>query len=73
MNACKNKCLIFIFVSFLANFDVPKINDIVEVRYLYAFVGGSLFQPTFLGVRNDIESRDCRIEQLVYKQNNDEE
>jgi len=36
-------------------------------------VGGSLFQPTFLGVRNDIESRDCRIEQLVYKQNNDEE
>ena len=60
-------------VSIPANFDVPKINDIVEVRYLYAFVGGSLFQPTFLGVRNDIESRDCRIEQLVYKQNNDEE
>ncbi|MBD3388162.1 MAG: WGR domain-containing protein, partial [Candidatus Altiarchaeales archaeon] len=36
------------------NKDVPQAGDIVEIRYLYAYKGGSLYQPTYLGPRDDI-------------------
>ena len=54
-------------VTIPPNFNVPSLNDIVEVRYLYAFLGGSLYQPTYLGCRTDIALEDCTMEQLVYK------
>jgi bifunctional non-homologous end joining protein LigD len=54
-------------VTVPANQAVPKAGSIVEVRYLYAFKGGSLFQPTLLGVRDDVTIDDCGIEQLKYK------
>ena len=48
--------------------DIPGIGDIVEVRYLYAFPeSGSLFQPVYLGVRDDIELKDCTRDQLQFK------
>ena len=34
---------------------IPKAGSVVEVRYLYAYPGGSLFQPVCLGQRDDIE------------------
>lgn len=47
--------------------DIPKKGDILEVQYLYAFEGGSLFQPQFKFVRDDIEESACVQSQLVYK------
>ena len=48
--------------------DIPGIGDIVEVRYLYAFPeSGSLFQPVYLGVRDDLELKDCCVNQLKWK------
>jgi bifunctional non-homologous end joining protein LigD len=41
-------------VTIPANFDMPKEKDIVEVRYLNANRGGSLYQPVFLGIREDV-------------------
>jgi bifunctional non-homologous end joining protein LigD len=37
------------------------------VRYLYAHLGGSIFQPVYLGVRDDIRAEECVIGQLKYK------
>ena len=42
--------------------------DIVEVSYLYAFRGGSLFQPELLAVRtSELSDADCVADQLEYK------
>jgi bifunctional non-homologous end joining protein LigD len=54
-------------VTIPPNKDVPAVNAIVEVRYLYAYKGGSLYQPTYLGVRDDMRVEDCSISQLKYK------
>lgn len=54
-------------VTIPVNFEMPKENDIIEVRYLYAYRGGSLYQPTFLGVRTDMDENDCDLKQLKYK------
>lgn len=53
------------------NQDVPCIGDIVEVQYLYAYKGGSIFQPVYLRRRNSVDAAECIISQLVYK--NEEE
>ncbi len=55
-------------VTISPNRDVPKKDEIIEVRYLYAYKGGSLYQPTFLGVRDDIERAECLMGQLSFKQ-----
>jgi bifunctional non-homologous end joining protein LigD len=44
--------------------DVPAIGDLIEVQYLYAFVGGSLFQPVYLGKRNDLDRGECTLNQI---------
>jgi len=49
------------------NKDLPGVGDIIEVRYLYAYVGGALFQATYLGKRSDVDAEECLIEQLKYK------
>lgn len=54
-------------VTIPVNKDIPEAGSIIEVRYLYAYEGGSLYQPTFLGVRTDIDKSDCGIGQLKYK------
>ncbi|TAM87626.1 WGR domain-containing protein [bacterium] len=45
----------------------PAIGTFVEVRYLYAYAGGSLYQPTFLRVRGDVADGDCDAAQLKLK------
>ena len=45
----------------------PRQGQIVELRYLYAYPGGSLFQPVFLGLRDDITAEGCTLNQLKLK------
>jgi len=48
--------------------EIPKAGDFIEVRYLYAFPeSGSLFQPVYLGVRDDITLEECSTAQLKFK------
>jgi len=49
------------------NHPIPRVGDVVEVRYLYCHVGGSLYQPTYLGVRDDVEPAECLVTQLKFK------
>lgn len=53
-------------VTIPANRDIPKAGDVVEVRYLYAYKGGSLYQPQFEGPRGDMSLEDCVSAQLKY-------
>jgi len=54
-------------VTIPANYDIPKAGQLVEVKYLYAYLGGSLFQPVYQGVRTDIAYEACTQTQLKYK------
>ncbi len=54
-------------VTIPPNKSVPPIGDIIEVRYLYAYPGGKLYQPVFLKARPDQDRTDCSIKQLKYK------
>ena len=55
-------------VTIPPNKDVPAIGNVVEIRYLYAYRGGSLYQPTYIGPRDDVDPEECLISQLKYKQ-----
>jgi len=57
-------------VTIPANHPIPKVGQVAEVRYLYAMPGsGALFQPVFLGLRDDNISTECLRSQLEYKPN----
>lgn len=53
-------------VTISANHSIPAIGDLVEVRYLYAFPRGSLYQPVYLGTRADKDVADT-VTALKYK------
>ena len=57
-------------VTIPANCEIPQKGDLVEVRYLYAYKGGSLYQPTYLGKRSDVDEDECVLNQLKYKAEN---
>jgi bifunctional non-homologous end joining protein LigD len=59
-------------VTVPVNFALPSVGEVVEVRYLYANRGGALYQPTYLGVRDDIEPGECTLDQIKYKADNGE-
>lgn len=52
-------------VTIPANHDVPPIGAVVEVRYLYA--APALYQPVYLGVRDDILPAECVMAQVKFK------
>jgi bifunctional non-homologous end joining protein LigD len=54
-------------VTVPSNQPIPITGGIVEVRYLYAHDGGSLYQPTLLGVRDDVAFEACTVGQLKLK------
>lgn len=54
-------------VTIPPNSEIPQSGDFIEVRYLYAYRGGSLYQPTYLGRRDDQNESDCLISKLKYK------
>lgn len=41
------------------NFDIPKFGALVEIRYLYAYRNGSLYQPVYQGERTDKTAPDA--------------
>lgn len=53
-------------VTIPPNQPIPKAGDVAEVRYLYA-ISGALYQPVYLGVRDDVDAAECLADQLKYK------
>jgi bifunctional non-homologous end joining protein LigD len=49
------------------------MGTVVEVRYLYAYKGGSLYQPTYIGIRDDVDNMECKMSQLKYKGEGEED
>lgn len=45
-------------VTIPANHTIPKKAELVEIRYLYFNAGGALYEPVYLGVRDDLEAAD---------------
>jgi len=55
-------------VTIPPNHDVPSPGTVVECRYLYAFKeSGSIYQPVYLGPREDILAAECTTTQLKYR------
>jgi ATP-dependent DNA ligase len=55
-------------VAIPSNHSVPKIGAVVEVRYLYAMPEShALYQPVYLGERDDIEPSECSRGQLKFR------
>ena len=55
-------------VTIPPNHSIPEKEQVVECRYLYAFrESGSIYQPVYLGVRDDIPAEECTASQLKYK------
>ena len=55
-------------VTIPPNHIVPTTGQVVECRYLYAFQSsGSIYQPVYLGSRDDIRADECTTAQLKYK------
>ena len=46
---------------------MPEIGTLIDVKYLYAYKGGSLFQPTYLRPRTDVDPSECRIDRLKFR------
>jgi bifunctional non-homologous end joining protein LigD len=55
-------------VTIPANHSIPKVGDVVEIRYLYAHTQSRiLYQPTYLGLRDDVEQHECVMSQIKFK------
>lgn len=55
-------------VTIPPNHRIPEVGEVCETRYLYAHrESGSIYQPVYLGRREDIPAADCVVEQLKYK------
>ena len=59
-------------VTIPPNHKVPQVGAVVEVRYLYAYPDGSLYQPVYLGERSDVTPEDCVVSQLKFKATEEE-
>ncbi|MBS1722547.1 MAG: DNA ligase [Armatimonadetes bacterium] len=58
-------------VTIPANYDVPQYGDLVEIKYLYAYPGGSLYQPQYLGKRDDVPADNVGM--LKFKSDDSDE
>jgi bifunctional non-homologous end joining protein LigD len=55
-------------VTIPPNYRIPEVGEVCETRYLYAYrESGSIYQPVYLGVRTDIPTTECVVEQLKFK------
>jgi bifunctional non-homologous end joining protein LigD len=54
-------------VTIPPNKEIPAIGELIEVRYLYAFRGGSLIQAVYLAPREDKDTPDA-YDSLRFKQ-----
>ena len=53
-------------VTIPPNHEIPEIEALVEIEYLYAYKGGSLYQPVYKGLRTDLTEAD-RYGSLKFK------
>ena len=54
------------------NREIRRDRTLVEVRYLYAYPGGALYQPVYLGPRTDQTLPDD-VSTLKFKQGTDDD
>lgn len=55
-------------VTIPSNKEIPPVNAIVEVQFLYAYpTSHKLAQPVYLNERTDVEPHECTLKQLKYK------
>ena len=50
------------------NYDIPSVGDLVEIKYLYAYRNGSIYQPQYKGIRTDLDISAAVTRQLKYKE-----
>lgn len=64
-------------VTIPPNKDIPAPEDIIDVKYLYAYHkegnGATLYQPVFKGKRDDVDRKECQIKRVKFKAVIDEE
>ncbi len=61
-------------VTIPPNHRIPVAGSVVEIRYLYSFrESGSLYQPVYLGSRQDVGDRECTVAQVKFKSTTDED
>jgi bifunctional non-homologous end joining protein LigD len=61
-------------VTIPLNHEIPSVGQVVEIRYLYVNgAGGALYQPVYLGQRDDVTVRECTVakQNLKYKGSED--
>ncbi|RYG95095.1 MAG: WGR domain-containing protein [Alphaproteobacteria bacterium] len=55
-------------VTIPPNHVIPQMGTVVDVKFLYAFrQSGSIYQPVYLGKRDDIPATECVTDQFKYK------
>ena len=55
-------------VTIPANHQIPRVGDVVEVRYLYTYRDSlALYQPVYLGPHEDVDPGECLASQLKFK------
>ena len=59
-------------VSVSVRHEIPKVGSVVEARYLYATAGRQLYQPVYLGLRDDIGEQECTLFQLKLKKDEED-
>jgi bifunctional non-homologous end joining protein LigD len=59
------------FVGYCSCSRKVEIGSIVEIKYLYAYKGGCLYQPAFKEIRDDVDINECTLSQLKYKSEED--
>jgi len=60
-------------VTIPPNHKIPQAGDVVEVQFLYAHRASDvLYQPVYLGPRDDVDSSECTVSQLKYKPTDEE-
>ena len=61
-------------VTIPPNHEIPKTGEVADCRYLYAFrESGCVYQPVYLGAREEITAAECTMTQLKYKAQTAEE
>ena len=60
-------------VTIPPNAAIPPVGTLVDVRYLYAYPEGSLYQPVYVGPRDDVGIDACTLAQLKIKTTPSEE
>ena len=60
-------------VTIPANHSIPQVGEVIELQFLYAHRESDvLYQPVYLGRRDDVDAAECTVSQLKYKAEDDE-